>query len=463
MGTSYLIKEETLQNIADSIRQKTDEPAQIAVSDFADKILKIEAGADVSSTVNNLISVHNTATDSHSDIREAINGKLNTSELSNAINTALAQAKTSGEFDGADGEDGISVTVKSVSESAEDGGSNVVTFSDGKTITIKNGSKGATGSQGPKGDTGKVGISPTVSVEDIAGGHRVTITDKDGPKTFEVMDGKDGAGGSSGDQPDWNAAEGESGYVLNRTHWKEVGAGFVLENARFVSGDSVDGIITVENAVIFGGEEYKIDWNGTEYTCTSVEMHEDDLTLVLMGNIGALTGGESTGEPFIIAHLDGNISITPMDGESTWWISIYGKTEVIHELPAKYIRTAISDSEQRMKEYTDDKTAGAGVYSNIDISEGTTAEDGNEGLWSSINHSRGACSFHLTVLGQEYVFQAYPQKKIKTRNNDFHFTVFFEGNTSGYNVPGSFYCLHIIITFGNRMHYRLRKMYDTLV
>lgn len=106
MGTSYLIKEETLQNIADSIRQKTDEPAQIAVSDFADKILKIEAGADVSGTVNNLISVHNTATDSHNDIREAINGKLNTSELSNAINTALAQAKESGEFDGADGEDG---------------------------------------------------------------------------------------------------------------------------------------------------------------------------------------------------------------------------------------------------------------------------------------------------------------------------------------------------------------------
>ena len=72
MGTSYLIKEETLQNIADSIRQKTDEPAQIAVSDFADKILKIEAGADVSGTVNNLISVHNTATDSHNDIRVLI-------------------------------------------------------------------------------------------------------------------------------------------------------------------------------------------------------------------------------------------------------------------------------------------------------------------------------------------------------------------------------------------------------
>lgn len=110
MGTSYLIKEETLQNIADSIRQKTDEPAQIAVSDFADKILKIEAGADVSGTASNLVSAHNTATDSHSDIREAVNNKLNSNELPTAINTALAQAKVSGEFDGADGKTPIKGT-----------------------------------------------------------------------------------------------------------------------------------------------------------------------------------------------------------------------------------------------------------------------------------------------------------------------------------------------------------------
>ena len=52
---------------------------------------------------------------------------------------------------GADGKDGTSVTVKSVSESSADGGSNVVTFSDGKTVTIKNGSKGSDGLQGEQG------------------------------------------------------------------------------------------------------------------------------------------------------------------------------------------------------------------------------------------------------------------------------------------------------------------------
>lgn len=57
---------------------------------------------------------------------------------------------------GKDGAAGTSVTVKSVSESTVDGGNNVVTFSDGSSITIKNGSKGIkgdTGSAGPAGAT----------------------------------------------------------------------------------------------------------------------------------------------------------------------------------------------------------------------------------------------------------------------------------------------------------------------
>lgn len=54
---------------------------------------------------------------------------------------------------GSDGKDGTSVTVKSVSESTADGGSNVVTFSDGKTLTVKNGSKGSNGTNGIDGHT----------------------------------------------------------------------------------------------------------------------------------------------------------------------------------------------------------------------------------------------------------------------------------------------------------------------
>lgn len=35
---------------------------------------------------------------------------------------------------------------------------------------------------------GEPGVSPTVAVSDILGGHRVTITDADGPHSYDVMD-----------------------------------------------------------------------------------------------------------------------------------------------------------------------------------------------------------------------------------------------------------------------------------
>lgn len=67
--------------------------------------------------------------------------------------------------DGVDGKDGTSVTVKSVSESTADGGSNVVTFSDGKTLTVKNGSKGSTGATGATGATGERGETGKTAYE----------------------------------------------------------------------------------------------------------------------------------------------------------------------------------------------------------------------------------------------------------------------------------------------------------
>lgn len=52
------------------------------------------------------------------------------------------------------------------------------------------GPAGATGATGATGPAGADGVSPTISVADITGGHRVTITDADGTKTFDVMDGE---------------------------------------------------------------------------------------------------------------------------------------------------------------------------------------------------------------------------------------------------------------------------------
>ena len=77
---------------------------------------------------------------------------------------------------------------------------------DGKSaydIAVENGFEGTEAEwlaslHGKDGTNGIDGFSPLVSVTDIEGGHRVSITDKDGENTFDVMDGKDGQGGGGG-------------------------------------------------------------------------------------------------------------------------------------------------------------------------------------------------------------------------------------------------------------------------
>ena len=84
---------------------------------------------------------------------------------------------------GEPGSNGTSVTVKSVSESTADGGSNVVTFSDGKTVTVKN---GKTGSNGKDGYTPQRGVdywTETDKAEIVA-----TVLESIGCPVFGIVD-----------------------------------------------------------------------------------------------------------------------------------------------------------------------------------------------------------------------------------------------------------------------------------
>ena len=119
-------------------------------------------------------------------------------EIENGHRVSITDSVGTNEFDvmnGANGVDGDSPTI-AVSDIT---GGHVLTITDKngtRTVNVLNGEDGAPGATGPAGSpgaTGADGYSPTVSITDIQGGHRVTITDANGTHTFDVMDGEGGS------------------------------------------------------------------------------------------------------------------------------------------------------------------------------------------------------------------------------------------------------------------------------
>ena len=108
------------------------------------------------------------------------------------IDDALQEAKDSGEFDGDPGQDGFSPTIT------------VTDITGGHRVTITDATGSRTvdvmdGEHGEPGEPGSDGVSPIVVVSPITDGHRVTITDKTGAHSFDVMDGEKGDPGTPGD------------------------------------------------------------------------------------------------------------------------------------------------------------------------------------------------------------------------------------------------------------------------
>ena len=144
-------------------------------------------------------------------------------EITNGHRVSITDSVGTNEFDVMDGADGIDGDSPTITVSDITGG-HVLTITDingTRTVNVLNGEDGAPGATGPagatgprgekgdKGDTGSTGAtgatgptgpqgpsgySPTVTVTDISGGHRVTITDLNGNHTFDVMDGQSGGG-----------------------------------------------------------------------------------------------------------------------------------------------------------------------------------------------------------------------------------------------------------------------------
>ena len=105
------------------------------------------------------------------------------------------------------------------------------------TADIANGTNGSTGDKGDKGDDGddgQDGYSPTVSVASFSGGHRVTITDAEGPHAFDVYDGSgSSSGGADGITPTVSVSAIAGGH--------NVAFSYGADDARNADFDVMDG------------------------------------------------------------------------------------------------------------------------------------------------------------------------------------------------------------------------------
>lgn len=94
------------------------------------------------------------------------------------------------------------------------------------------------------GEDGDDGFSPTITVTSIDGGHRVTITDANGTKSFDIKDGAQGDVGSVAEYTVKTELDKEN-YVLT--------VSLIDSNGNVVASDTVD--FPLESVVVGGDEK----------------------------------------------------------------------------------------------------------------------------------------------------------------------------------------------------------------
>lgn len=101
------------------------------------------------------------------------------------------------------------------------------------------------------------------------------------------------------------------------------------------------GFVVLESISIFAGEQYAVHFNGNDFNCTAISMEIDPtngIYATVLGNVGAMMGGEGTGETFLLMVAMGTTQIMPLDGSN--WVNkmtITGLTEVVTRIEAKYL------------------------------------------------------------------------------------------------------------------------------
>lgn len=132
---------------------------------------------------------------------------------------------------------------------------------------------------GADGEPGADGVSPTISVEEISNGHRVTITNADGTtQSFDVLNGADGSGGDG------------SGDMLKSVYDKD--GDNVVDDAAKLGGKAPSEYASADHAhseyadAEHTHDEYALEDHAHDYV-TSVNGQTGDVTIEVTGGGGS--------------------------------------------------------------------------------------------------------------------------------------------------------------------------------
>lgn len=142
--------------------------------------------------------------------------------------------------------------------------------------------------------------------------------------------------------PNWEAQEGEEGYIENKTHWIEKDA--VIIPPTVFSVDSAH--IETPFSPLVEGEEYSVTFNETEYKCIAQRLTSNGLTALALGNLPKLMETGDSGEPFLFIEMppalvadSGYGQISVFDDSITEFVFSIKASAIVHKLDSKYIHT----------------------------------------------------------------------------------------------------------------------------
>lgn len=157
---------------------------------------------------------------------------------------------------------------------------------------------------------------------------------------IKKMGGSTGGGGGGDSGADLLNADGVIKQEVLPDGYPYSGMGIILPETTVEITSPEMGLPDIIDITV--GAKYIVNWNGVDYECTAGEV-DIDMLVPALGNIGAIMGGDDTGEPFLILAIPAEqaqqmgvgLMFMPLEEITSVTFSISGET--ITKIDEKYI------------------------------------------------------------------------------------------------------------------------------